>query len=74
VIIWPIPSETLQLHEERVQQRIADAAPFRFHRPLVRLARAAAAGVRCPQVDAGGRLRGGQAHPAADEVVGLVAD
>jgi hypothetical protein len=72
------PGEVLRLHEERVQQMIDDSAPFRFHLPIVRLARAvtASAGeaigrVRRAQVDAEARLRSGQTDTIADEVAGL---
>jgi hypothetical protein len=76
-----LPGEALQLHEERLQRMSAESAPFRFHRPIVRLARAVAVStdgaigrVRRAGVDAEDRLPAGQANTAADEVVRLVAD
>jgi len=72
------PGEVIRLHEERVQQMLDDCTPFRFHRPIVRLVRAVAVSadgaigrLRRVQVDAEGRLGGGQANVATDEVVGL---
>jgi hypothetical protein len=69
---WLTPGESLRLHEERLQQRIADGAPFRFHLPIGRLARAVVAGtgdaigrVRRAPVGAEGPLRGGRASTAA---------
>ncbi|HEY7033153.1 MAG TPA: hypothetical protein VH482_17570 [Thermomicrobiales bacterium] len=72
------PGEIMRMHEERVQQILDDMEPFRFHRPIVRLARAVAVSaggaigrIRRAQVGAEGRLGSGQANVAADEVVGL---
>lgn len=72
------PSVVIRMHEERVQQMVDDTAPFRFHLPIVRLARAvmvradgAIGRVQRTQVDAEGRPRSGQASTIAEEVIGL---
>jgi hypothetical protein len=72
------PGQVIRLHEERVQQMMDDCAPFRFHLPIVRLARTVAVSAsgaidrfRRAQVESEDRLRGGQANTATDEVVGL---
>jgi hypothetical protein len=72
------PSQLVQLHEERCQRLIASSAPFRFHLPILRLARAVAANVgraigrvEHTQAQADVHMRIGQTNTPADEVIGL---